>query len=282
MFNKHLKKEAIETLQKAITVYNSNIVAVQKKAEDLLNLRQRSGIDVIQPVEDYINQLANSPKEFDKSFSAYKVEFKEFNSLIEEFNTKAVNTNFKAGGTAMAGVATGAGVAALMPTAAMAIATTFGTASTGTAIASLSGAAATNAALAWLGGGALVAGGTGITGGAAFLALAGPIGIGIGAAGIIGGGLYASSKNKKIVQEANRNRKEIETQNAVLNAAKLEINEIFALTEKHRNGVQKLLEELKFSAYKDYSVFSDEAKQKIGTLINHINALSALLNMKVA
>ncbi len=46
-------------------------------------------------------------------------------------------------------------LSAFGPAAAMAIATTFGTASTGTAIAdTLFGAAATNAALAWLGGGA--------------------------------------------------------------------------------------------------------------------------------
>ncbi len=282
MFNKHLKKEAMEKLEKAIELYNSNVIAVQEKAEELFDLRQKSGVDVIQPVEDYINQLANSPKEFDKSFSAYKVEFNEFNNLIEEFSADAVNTDFKAGGTAAAGIAAGVGVAALMPSAAMAIATTFGTASTGTAIASLSGAAATNAALAWLGGGALAAGGGGMAGGAAFLALAGPIGIGIGAVGIIGGGLYASSKNKKIVQEANCKRKEIETKNAVLNAAKLEISEIYTLTKKHRNGVQKLLEELKNSTPKDYSAFSNEEKQKLGALINHINALSALLNRKVA
>ena len=48
------------------------------------------------------------------------------------------------GGAAGAGI--GAAVAALGPTAAMGIATTFGVASTGTAISTLSGAAATNAA----------------------------------------------------------------------------------------------------------------------------------------
>ena len=90
MFNKHLKKEAIEKLEKAIEVYDSNVIAVQEKAEELFNLRQKSGVDVIKPVQDYINQLANSPKEFDKSFSAYKVEFKEFNNLIEEFIADAV------------------------------------------------------------------------------------------------------------------------------------------------------------------------------------------------
>ncbi len=66
----------------------------------------------------------------------------------------------------------GAGIAVLGPTAAMAVATTFGTASTGTAIATLSGAAATNAALAWLGGGALAVGGGGMAAGKAFLAMA--------------------------------------------------------------------------------------------------------------
>ena len=71
-----------------------------------------------------------------------------------------------------AGAMAGAGIAAFGPTAAMAVATTFGTASTGTAIATLSGAAATNAALAWLGGGALAVGGGGMAAGEAFLAMA--------------------------------------------------------------------------------------------------------------
>ncbi len=81
-----------------------------------------------------------------------------------------------AAGGAGAGLAAGASVAFMGPTAAMWVATTFGTASTGAAISTLSGAAATNAALAWLGGGAVSAGGAGIAGGNAFLAMTGPIG----------------------------------------------------------------------------------------------------------
>ncbi len=50
-----------------------------------------------------------------------------------------------------------------------ALATTFGTASTGTAIAALHGAVATNAALAWLGGGTLAAGGGGVAAGSVAL-----------------------------------------------------------------------------------------------------------------
>ena len=68
-----------------------------------------------------------------------------------------------------AGVTSGIAVASFAPSAAMWIATTFGTASTGTAISALSGAAATKAALAWLGGGALSSGGGGMAAGSAFL-----------------------------------------------------------------------------------------------------------------
>lgn len=75
-----------------------------------------------------------------------------------------------------AGVATGAGAGALTALGAWGAATTFATASTGTAIATLSGAAATNATLAFFGGGSLAAGGLGIAGGTAVLGglIAGP------------------------------------------------------------------------------------------------------------
>jgi hypothetical protein len=48
--------------------------------------------------------------------------------------------------------------------------------------------------LAWLGGEALAAGGGGMAGGSALLALAGPIGWGIGAASLTAGGSFASEK----------------------------------------------------------------------------------------
>ena len=169
-----------------------------------------------------------------------------------------------------------------MPAAAMAIATTFGTASTGTAIATLSGAAATNAALAWLGGGAIVAGGGGMASGTAFLALAGPIGIGIGAVGLIGGGLFASSKNKDIAQKANKERGRIESRRSELDAANVEIVSLITLTTTHNNGINSMLKELSEFAPKNYVDFSDADKEMLTALINHISSLSKLLNKKIS
>ena len=91
----------------------------------------------------------------------------------------------------------------MAPTAAMWVATTFGTASTGTAISALSGAAATNAALAWLGGGALSAGGGGIVAGNALLAMAGPIGWTIAGATLLTSILLFTSKKAKLNKQKN-------------------------------------------------------------------------------
>lgn len=96
----------------------------------------------------------------------------------------------------------------MAPTAAMWVATTFGTASTGTAISALSGAAATNAALAWLGGGALAAGGGGMAAGQALLALAGPVGWGLAGVSIFTSVLLFWRKNEKYKKAKNKKLKE--------------------------------------------------------------------------
>ena len=108
-------------------------------------LRQKCSKDLIARGENFVNRLANTPKEFDKSWSELKAEIAEFDNVVEKLEEE-YRASHIGKGTAAAGVAVGAGVAAFAPTAALAVATTFGTASTGTAIATLSGAAATNAA----------------------------------------------------------------------------------------------------------------------------------------
>jgi uncharacterized protein YaaW (UPF0174 family) len=191
MLNGDLKKNALNQLEHAHAIYVKNVEIVTKDSERLFVLRQKSSQNVIGSVAQYINQLSNSPKEFDRSFSTYKAEFQIFNSMIRQLEIEAAAVELKAGTSAVSGVAAGIGVAVMAPTAAMAIATTFGVASTGTAISALSGAAATNAALAWLGGGALAAGGSGMAGGSAFLALAGPVGWTICGTVLIGSALFA-------------------------------------------------------------------------------------------
>lgn len=281
MLNGDLKKDALNQLQHAQSTYAKGVELVTRDSEKLFVLRQESSQNVIGSVEEYINRLANSPKEFDRSFATYKAEFKVFTNMVRQLEIEAAAIDFKAGTSAASGVAAGVGVAVMAPTAAMAVATTFGVASTGTAISALSGAAATNAALAWLGGGALAAGGGGMASGSAFLALAGPVGWAIGGTALVGSALFARSKNRKIAEEANAKRKVIEVHNASLKAAGHEITRLIDATKQHVNGVNGLLYQLTQTAPKDYRMFSGQQKEWLGALINHIQSLSMLLNKKV-
>jgi hypothetical protein len=281
MLNGDLKKEAITKLEESIERNSRLVKIVQDKAANLFVLRQRSSEQIIGEVQNYVNTLTNTPKEFDKSFSEYHVVFEVFTEMLNAIRFKGTEIDSDFGTTATAGVLAGVGTAALAPTAAMAVATTFGAASTGTAIASLGGAAATNAALAWLGGGALVAGGGGMAGGSALLALAGPIGWAIGGAAVVGGGLIARSKNEELAKEANQKRKKVEIETAQLKASEVEVNSLLTITNQHINGVSTIFSKLHNNTPNNYQSFSSEQKSDLVALVNHIQSLSKLLNKKV-
>ena len=180
MFSSKARREAIAKLKRSVTGHEAIRKRVEKVSIELFELRRNAATDGIQQVESYVNTLANSPKEFDTMVAEFRVEADRFRGTVQRLETEASRSTKIGSATGTAGVAAGVGVAALGPSAAMAVATTFGTASTGTAISALSGAAATNAGLAWLGGGALAAGGGGMAGGSTLLALAGACGLGSG------------------------------------------------------------------------------------------------------
>lgn len=281
MLNNKFRKEALSELESVHKRYEKRAELVAEQSIELMKLRKESSETLIKEVETYINTLVNTPKELDKSFTEYKAGFSSFNSIINRIHKNALNADIQTGSGVGASVAAGVGVAALVPTAAMAVATTFGVASTGTAISALSGAAATNAALAWLGGGAIVAGGGGMAGGSALLALAGPIGWAVGGLLLAGTGVFSYRKNKRIGEEAIAKRKEIETFDSALKAALKEINSLISLTNSHIQGVRQLLGKLLASQSQDYKNFTTLQKEDVGSLVNHINSLSALLNKKV-
>lgn len=282
MFHQNRKREALARLEAADREYQAIAQEVTKKATELYETRKTTAEQVIQSCENYINTLANSPKEFDKSISEFKVEFARFNEVVERIKIEAEQAVKIASSAAGAGAVAGVGVAAFAPTAAMAIATTFGTASTGTAISALSGAAATNAALAWLGGGALAAGGGGMAAGNALLALAGPVGWAIGGTAIVSGLLLMDGKNEEIAEKANQETVKIKAKSFALKAAKEEIKQLLKLTQQHADGVMSRLNYLKIKAPDNYLLFSDDLKMLLAALINNIQALSKLLNKQLS
>jgi hypothetical protein len=282
MFNAKLRKNAIDN-------YNAAVERYEKVANDLgentnvLYKEREKALILVKLIEERINQLANTPKEFKVTLQKIEIEVENFKTKQQEIKKAEVEAKAAAGGSGAGATlsALGVAVATMGPTAAMGIATTFGVASTGTAISTLSGAAATNAALAWLGGGALAAGGGGMSAGSAFLALAGPVGwtiAGVMLAGSVGSGLFASHKNKETANKLIVERENLEKIIRKFNTMNSEVKALVETTNTQITGVTKAEKALIGS---DYSQFSKDEKIQTGLLVNSTLTLAQLINKEL-
>ena len=261
-------------LKDSINEYNDAYTLMNDKGLQLYIERCRA-IDTINLSESLINSIANHPKEFDTEFEEINRERKEFTDSCE-FAEKELEAARQAAGNAGAGAAAAASVSFMAPTAAMWVATTFGTASTGTAISTLSGAAATNAALAWLGGGAVSAGGGGIAAGNALLALAGPIGWSIAGATLLTSIILFAKKKVKLNKEKNEEIESVKKNTNEVRKIDAKISSILKETTKIKDGLDAMCISSMTMFGKDYLTFTDQQKQELGALVNNTKALSAM------
>jgi hypothetical protein len=279
MLNEEYKNTAIQNLEKA----NSKYIIIFRRTIDgmtrLFQSRQRA-VRQIMSIETYINMLANKPRDYERKIGDVKIRYVEFNKRIEEIKRlDEKETNVKIERGIGSGVLFGAGSAALAPSAAMAVAMTFGTASTGTAIASLSGVTATNAALAWLGGGALAAGGFGMAGGQALLTMAGPVGWAIGGVSVAGGLLMKLLANKDIAEKAEAATKTIIRETERIQEIEVRVGAWNKETIKLTNELAKKLTVVRRK--KDYSLYTEDEKQELIILMNVTELLSKKLGETV-
>lgn len=214
LFNLRERKEIQSEYNNLVEKYQNLYKSMNTLAEDnatkmnTLYEDRKKALKEMKRLKFYIESRPESHESL-KLGIARAISFSDIIDKAWQEELKGANHNWKqsqdsiigaAAGTT-AGIAAGAAVGTMGPAAAMAFATTFGSASTGAAISTLGGAAATNAALAWLGGGAIAAGGSGVAGGTLILSLLGPIGLGIGGIAAITGIFVSRKKNKKIIDE---------------------------------------------------------------------------------
>ena len=266
-------------LQVSITEYNDAYTLMNDKGVQLYIERCRS-LDSISFVESLVNSIANRPKSFDAEFEEISVHRKKFTES-RDFADRELQEVRKAVTGAGAGLAAGASVAFMAPTAAMWVATTFGTASTGAAISTLSGAAATNAALAWLGGGALAAGGGGVTAGSALLALAGPVGWSIAGATLLSSILLFASKKTKLNKQKNEEIQAVKKNIEAVRELDGKIGLILSETAGIRTSLNDMLTKSLSLFGADYLTLDDSQKQLLGALVNNTKALSAMFERTV-
>lgn len=273
------KKEALAIHERAVNKYNTQYQKMEKLGNQLYE-RRRDSITIIHEIEFLVNSIANRPKEFDKKISDIQAAREKFRET-EAYPAEAMEAAVKSGAAVAAGVAGGAAVASMAPTAAMWVATTFGTASTGTAISSLTGAAATKAALAWLGGGAIAKGGLGIAGGKALLALAGPIGWGITGATTVASVAMLGHKNKQIADEAIAEAKKITIAGAELSETSAKIQHLTDETVALMDALRDMSQANRPLKGANYLELSEDEQYQLGTMVNNTLTLAELLNKTI-
>lgn len=271
--------ELDKELDLATTNYNDAYTLMSDSGLQLHISRTRAA-DMINCTEALINSIANRPKEFNKAFEEFHCEKETFLSTCD-FADKELKAAREAASGAGAGLFAGASVASMAPTAAMWVATTFGTASTGAAISTLSGAAATNAALAWLGGGTLAAGGGGVAAGQALLAMAGPIGWTISGATLLASITLFTKKKIDLERDKGDQITAIKKNTEATKESHLQITELLNETEMLRTQLTNVYTQSMSLYGKDYLTVTEEDKMLLGNLVNTVKALSALLNKTV-
>lgn len=247
--------------------------AIKKTNEKINELGAHTShlYDELNTIQKLFDDIRNVPSE-------KRLEYEKLKKILLNWMQQAekIESDYKNAGKGAAGVSAGVAVAALGPTAAMGIATTFGIASTGTAISTLSGAAATNAALAWLGGGALAAGGGGMAAGNAFLALAGPVGWAIAGVALVGSGflLWKGKSDQNRLEDiftliSKRDVKSYEL-------AIVEINERICRIKDETQKLNSAIERTRTFGL-DYNLMTEAKQYELGSYVNLMNSSTQLL-----
>lgn len=264
-----------DALRQAVTEYNDAYTTMNDNGNALCVLRTRA-VDLIDNIEALINSIANRPKSFDTDIAVIQMDKKEFTDACE-FAKAELEAAKKSALGAGAGAAAGAAIVSVAPAAAMWIATTFGTASTGTAISALSGAAATNAALAWLGGGALAAGGGGMSAGTALLAMAGPVGWAVAGATLLTSITLFTVNKVKLGKQKKEEIEAIKTNTNATRIAAAKIQELIDEATELRNRLNGQYNSCMTTFGKDFLSLPEDQQMQLGTLVNNTKAMAASL-----
>ena len=260
------KKKAKIKFEKEVRSYDENVINLNKKI-DWLHYEKERTYYVLKNVETCLNMLKNTPEKMIIELNSAKLEISTFEKEIdiikkelEKIEFSAVTSGVK---TAAAGVAAGTTVVGFAPSAAMAVATTFGTASTGVAISSLSGEAATNAA------------------GTALLALAGPIGWAIGGTGLIFSGLSINGKNKQAVEKYNEEVTNIRKEIVKLKLISAEIDRVGSGLRTDRDILKSKLSLAQDTYPKNYDEMNNDQRLYLGAIVNQLRVTSKKINEKI-
>lgn len=278
---------------KAKSINNDANSKVELAGNRLDVVRKQCGFSLQNLGEEKVFVLNNGIREFLKNFKKIKnVDFSEAKGIMElnklrvdqkEFEELGAMSKFSL--SLVEGGVTGIAGGALAAFGAYSAATTFATASTGTAIATLSGAAASNATLAFFGGGSLAAGGLGIAGGTAVLGglVAGPA--------LLVMGIIAGAKAGKNLEDAYGNKAKAEEICEELKVAAMQCVAIrrrcymyyslLAKLDTYLFSLNRQMIHIIETEGTDYSKYSIESKKTIVAVVSNVASIKSVLDTPI-
>lgn len=276
MFHALEKEHAENAVDQALKQYRESCDRVVKHSDELYSMRKVS-VKTIQSCNEYLQELKNCTMDIARKEKEIRKEYQTF----EKEREKAEKLTQKKDGKIMdkaldVGAAAGAGASMFGADALIAMATTFGTTTTGTVIGTLHGAAATNAILAWLGGSA------GVAGGSALISLISPIGLGLCAACLIAKGAKVGWDNKHQAERSEKNTKKLMESKKAMDCADKEMISLIRRTKAQNKMTADNLAAVKKIRKNDYQQFSRADAEKLLILLNNAQTLSEMLTVNVA
>jgi hypothetical protein len=256
--NKKLYKKKFEETEKSINRFNRELENIGKLKRKFIIIRKKAK-----------NLLKNLTEELELESESVTLDNKKVNldSFISTLEEKIQYTD-----EFLKGLIKIAGSSYLTYVGALGIATSIGTASTGTAIASLSGAAAENAILAWFGGGSIAAGGGGAALGSAVLSgiVAGPA--------VFFAGITLSEAGEKALTQAKEFESKVKEEIGKMRILKKEIFYSIKYLKLYQKIGKVILKKIHFTNKKLEKLFSPHLKpNKKKDLIKNIQILVILI-----
>ena len=261
-------------LNSAAAGYNGAYALLSDHGMQLLSQRIRAA-GLINHVECLISSIAFRPKAFDAVVEEIRTARKEFRDACD-FVQEEVHAAWKDADAAGA-----AALAAMAPTAAVWVATAFGTDAAGVAIAILSGAAAESVPQDWLNAGASEAEGDEMAAGLALLGMSGPLSCGESGIEFLNSiGLFA---DQKTIPDSMR-REEIAgvlRNTEQLNRADTAVSALLRMTDDMRIGLNRQYMNALSLFGKDFRKIPTDGQMQLGAIVNSAHSLAQSLSQGI-
>lgn len=282
MFYKQYKDEALLFHERRLDAYKMAYQDMSDACDCLYNIRVNAVI-LMRRVEEVVNSIAHTPKEFVKHLGNISYECVKFKES-EEYAGEAYDNSVKAGVTMALGVVAGASMAAITPSTLKRITTTFGVGSTSTAVSALASVTTKKTATTMVSktfAQVAINSGSGILAEEALLALAGPVGLGITTVTTALSLISISNKNRKIGDKVIDEAVNITKAKMALQSVESKIRSLYEKILKLYEDISRADNKLEGLLGADYESLSYDEQLYLGTLVNNTLSLAELLNTSI-